>query len=95
MAAKYWWVSLPAGLALYGKIRQRYEKGGKLHEYFVDAADVIGPVLTLVSVFELATRLEEQGKLDPKPNVPQPGPNEHVEVPTADAYKPRPMENIS
>lgn len=95
MAAKYWWFSIPAGLALYGKFRSRYEKHGKLHEYFADTADVLGPVLTLVSVFELATRLQQQGKLDPPQAIPRPGPNDHVEVPTANEYKPKPMEDMS
>lgn len=65
MAKKYWFLSVPIGLGLYGKLRARYEKNGKMHEYMADAADVLGPVLTLVAVFELAGRMEEQGKLGP------------------------------
>ena len=65
MAAKYWWASLPVGLALYGKIRERMETEGKvkIHQYLSDAADVLGPVLTLVGIIELAERLDSQGKL--------------------------------
>ncbi|NEN87915.1 MAG: hypothetical protein F6K48_02935 [Okeania sp. SIO3H1] len=67
MASKYWWFSIPAGLALYGKVRERMEnpkQKTKIHLYFSDAADVVGPILTLVSVIELAERLQEQGRLD-------------------------------
>lgn len=77
MAAKYWWFSLPAGMALYGKIRERMEqKKGKvkIHQYFADAADVVGPILTLVSVIELAERLQDQGKLDDAPALSKPPP---------------------
>lgn len=68
MATKYWWFSIPAGLALYGKIRERMDKDKgkkvKLYAYFADAASIAGPILTLVSVMELAERLDQKGKLD-------------------------------
>jgi len=74
MAAKYWWFSLPAAMAMYGKFKERKEDKGKvkIHQYFADAADVIGPILTVVSVIELAERLQNEGKLQDSPVAPKP-----------------------
>lgn len=66
MAAKYWWLSIPAGVVIWGKIAERSEKGKmKPHHYITAAAEGLGPVLTFVALFELAERLESKGKLGP------------------------------
>jgi hypothetical protein len=69
MARRYWYLSIPVALTLYGKLRERWDDKGKvkLHHIFVDAADTLGPILTIVAVFELAGRLEREGKLDAPP----------------------------
>jgi hypothetical protein len=67
MALRYWWVSVPVGIGFYGKYKQiqsEHGKKAKIYHYINGAADVVGPVLTLVSVAELATRMQEEGKLD-------------------------------
>jgi len=66
MAKKYWYLSFPLGLGLYGKLRERYEAGGKVHQYLADTANVISPILTIVAVFELAEKMESKGKLRPQ-----------------------------
>lgn len=65
MGLRYWWLSVPAGLALYGRIKERREKGErKIHHYFGAAAEVFGPLMTVVAMAELASKLQREGKLD-------------------------------
>ncbi len=61
LAARYWWVSIPTGLAFYGKVKERKEKGVvKLHHWFSVAAEVLGPIMTVVAFMELAERMEKK-----------------------------------
>lgn len=66
LARKYWWASLPVTFMVYGRIRDRMEreKKMKLHHYLVETTEVVGPVLTIVGIFELASRMKQEGKLD-------------------------------
>lgn len=65
MGLRYWWLSIPAGLALYGRIKERREKGeNKIHHYFGATAEIFGPIMTIVAMAELASRMDKQGKLD-------------------------------
>lgn len=65
MAMRYWWLSVPAGIALYGRIQERREKGEtRVHHYFATAAEVLGPIMTVVTMAELAFKLDREGRLD-------------------------------
>jgi hypothetical protein len=76
MALKYWWLSIPAGIALYGRIQERRAKcENKMHHYFGAAAEVLGPVMTLVAMAELSMKMQREGKLDtPRPIAQPPSP---------------------
>lgn len=67
MALRYWWVSIPLGYMIYGRIMDRKATEKKLKPYMIlsDVAATLGPVMTLVAMSELASKLERAGKLDP------------------------------
>jgi hypothetical protein len=65
MAMRYWWLSIPTGLALYSRIKENHAKGNKkVHHYFGAAAEVLGPVMTIVAVAEMASKMNREGRLD-------------------------------
>lgn len=65
LALKYWWLSIPTGLALYGKYKARASKDDyKIYHFFDDVGTVLGPIMTFVGLNELATKMEDKGKLD-------------------------------
>lgn len=69
MALRYWWVSIPLGYMIYGRIMDRKATEKQLKPYMIlsDVAATLGPVMTLVAMSELASKLERAGKLDPQP----------------------------
>lgn len=61
LASRYWWISIPTGLAFWSKVKERREKGVvKLHHWFAAAAEVLGPIMTVVTFMELAERMERK-----------------------------------
>src|SRR6056297_85962 len=76
LALRYWWLSVPAGLALYGRIQERRAKGEtKIHHYFGATAEIVGPIMTVVAMAELAGKMQREGKLEPKSPPPPPQPS--------------------
>lgn len=66
LALRYWWLSVPVGMALYGryKARKKEDNEYKLYQAFDDFGMIMGPVMTFVGLSELANQMEAQGKLD-------------------------------
>jgi len=66
LAIKYWWMSIPVAMAMYGRYRSSMEDEGgyKLWQAFSDFGTVVGPVMTFVSLSELASSMDRRGKLD-------------------------------
>ena len=57
-AVRYWWLSIPAGLAIWGSIKERRESGKKLrlHHIFSDVGTIVAPVVSLAMLLNLANR---------------------------------------
>ena len=62
MAVRYWWLSIPVALGIWGKYMERKEKGGKIkfHHFMVDAGAMLAPVGAVIGIAEFARRDEER-----------------------------------
>lgn len=71
LALRYWWLSLPVGVALYGKYKARMEEQDryKIYNAFDDFGTIMGPVMTFVGLSELANRMDRSGTLRDAPAV--------------------------
>lgn len=53
MAAKYWWVAVPVGLAIWGKVKERRSEGKlKTHILVGDVGMIITPAISLILLAE-------------------------------------------
>lgn len=65
LALRYWWFSIPIGLAVWGQFRERNQKGEvKLHHLIQDTGSILSPFLVLAILTEFSER-REQAKLPP------------------------------
>lgn len=71
LAVRYWWLSIPVGIAVWGRFEERRAAGEvKLHHLIGDAGTILSPFLVLAILSEFAERREEAAKR-PKPPSPQ------------------------
>jgi len=84
IALKYWWLSIPAGIALYGRIKKRRDKGEKIDcmSTLDDVGAVLTPVMPIIILGEMLAQQEtaagmghlKQAQQIPPQSAPVPSP---------------------
>lgn len=71
MTLRYWWLSIPVGVALYGRYKAQLKDTGsyKLYNAFDDFGSIMGPIMTFVGLSEMAHQMERQGVLREAPGI--------------------------